>query len=285
MLKSPEKFVSIIIPAYRRPMLLDRLLRSVIQYTKYKRYEVIVVDDGSPNNEIENAISTFTDGSHLKINLGCIKNSENIGIAATRNAGINAAHGEMICQMDSDTIVSPDWLSKLLVAHERWTDNHAEAAITAALLSHQVGYFMCRPETPVNEFGLIQVASVGTACTIYRRKLIDEIGFYDKNLYNLWSDLDFCKRLGQQTERIKSETDVTPKIVIDPMTICYHHGWIDPATGVMSEQTDANTRSLEELNDREHKRRHLISMSIMFERWNIKHPKMDELQVELQNLD
>jgi len=278
---SDEPLVSIVIPAYRRQELLERLLTSIKQFTTHPKYEVIVVDDGSPND----ALSVTTHRFKRKLNLRYKKNAENLGIAATRNVGIAAAQGELICQMDSDTVVSPGWLTELLKGMRRWTDKDAEVAIIAALLSHQVGYFMCRPEPPVNAFDLIQVSSVGTACTLYRRELIDEIEGYDEELYNLWSDLDFCLRLGAQTENLKEEYKKTPKIVIDPKVVCYHHGWIDPETGVMAEDTAANTRSLDELNDRKHKRRHLTSMFIMSERWNVKHPKMYTLQAELQNLD
>jgi len=276
-----DQLVSIIIPAYRRPLLLDRLLRSIAQFTEYPHFEVIVRDDGSPDDELKRTVSRFWPD----INVEYSKSKENMGIAATRNSGINAASGNLLCQMDSDTVVSPGWLTKLIAAKKRWDDKHAEVAIVAALLSHQVGYFMCRPEKPINDFDLIQVSSVGTACTLYHRELIKEIGLYDEDLYNLWSDLDFCLRLGKETTRIAEKSGKTPKIVVDPSTVCFHHGWIDPESGVMEEQTDANTRSLDELNDREHKRRHLNSMSIMKERWGVKHPEIDILQAELQNLE
>lgn len=270
--------VSIVIPVYRRSDLLARLLSSISDYTEHRPYEIIVVDDGSPDDSIRDVVMTC----NQLMDVFYVCNDENSGIAFSRNVGIKKSSGEFICQMDSDTIVSPRWISKLLDARARWTDKHASVAITAAMLSHQVGYFMGRPENPINKFHLIQVESVGTACTLYKRSLIEAIGGYDNDLYNLWSDLDFCKRLNKHIE--EHDMDPVPKVVIDPMTVCYHHGWIDPDTGEMKEETEANTRSLDELNDREHKQRHLDSMAIMHDRWGVKHPQMDALMVELKNL-
>lgn len=268
------KLISIIIPAYARSDLLGRLLDSIAAFTVLEGgIEILVIDDGTPNDRI----AKCTRRHEVRL----ITNKTNMGIAATRNIGIEASCGKYICQMDADTVVSPRWLTKLMQSMERWDDKNCFVAVTAALLTCQVGYFMERPRSPLNPFNLIQVESVGTACTLYPRWIVDVIGGYDEDLFNLWSDMDFCKRLNSRTDDIKKVDNRVPKVVIDPMTVCFHHGWVDPATGEMKEETERNTRSLKALNTVEYRRKHLNSMKIMKNRWGVEHPLLNKYSIEL----
>jgi glycosyltransferase involved in cell wall biosynthesis len=92
--------VSIVIPTYNHARFLGRALQSVLDQT-YTHWEVIVIDNHSTDNTDE-VVASFTDPriTYLKIH-------NNGVIAASRNAGINAAKGEWIAFLDSD-----DWWTK-----------------------------------------------------------------------------------------------------------------------------------------------------------------------------
>ncbi|BAQ64044.1 glycosyltransferase family 2 protein [Geminocystis sp. NIES-3709] len=98
--------ISIVIPTYNRPEKLKNCLQSLtkLDYNK-NSFEVIVVDDGSPQS-LESIISYF----QPLINLKCIQ-QKNLGPATARNKGVSQAQGEYMAFTDDDCEVTPLWLS------------------------------------------------------------------------------------------------------------------------------------------------------------------------------
>jgi len=99
--------ISIIIPVYNRPEVLQRSLASLGAQT-FRDFEVIVVDDGS---EVELQITNHK----FKINLF---RQENRGAPAARNKGFELSKGEYVVFWDADLIAEPDMLEKMLQALE-----------------------------------------------------------------------------------------------------------------------------------------------------------------------
>ena len=96
-------FYSIIIPVYNRPDEIDELLESLSRQT-YKKFEVIVVEDGS-SIRCDKVLEKYT--FDLKITY-CYKKNEGQGFA--RNYGYNRAKGEYFIVFDSDCILPPEYL-------------------------------------------------------------------------------------------------------------------------------------------------------------------------------
>ncbi|NBI29329.1 glycosyltransferase family 2 protein [Chengkuizengella marina] len=95
--------VSIVIPTYKRADLLERLLKSIEQQV-YKYYEVIIIDDNSPNSqEYNNLIQKYSQKIN---NLTYIRNSKNKGAPYSRNQGILKSKYELIALVDDDD----EWL-------------------------------------------------------------------------------------------------------------------------------------------------------------------------------
>ena len=93
MTNSP--LVSIVIPCYRNSETLSSVLKSLYEQT-YSNIEIIVVNDASPETaEIERVLA-----SHLGVVY--IKNTINVGLAATRNVGITNSKGEYVAFLDAD---------------------------------------------------------------------------------------------------------------------------------------------------------------------------------------
>jgi hypothetical protein len=98
--------VSVIIPAYKAAAYIRETLESVFRQT-HRNFEVILVNDGSPDTEdFERAIASYRD------RLVYIR-QENAGPSAARNAGIRRARGEYLAFLDSDDI----WYPTCLAAH------------------------------------------------------------------------------------------------------------------------------------------------------------------------
>lgn len=98
--------ISVIIPTYNRPKQLERCLRSLVrQNYPREKYEIIVVDDGSKDDNGE-TVSLFSGALQLKYLY-----QKNMGPASAKNLGIEYAKGDIIAYMDDDCIVSEDWLA------------------------------------------------------------------------------------------------------------------------------------------------------------------------------
>ena len=95
---------SVIVPTYNRAHLVSRSIDSLLDQT-FKDYEIIVIDDGSPD-ETKEVLKPYL----KKIQYHYQKNR---GVSAARNQGIELAKGEYIAFTDDDVITDPDWLASL----------------------------------------------------------------------------------------------------------------------------------------------------------------------------
>lgn len=108
---------SIIIAVYQRKDELTELLSSLEKQTD-KDFEVIVVDDGSPNS-LENIVNQFKS----KLNISYFF-KENSGPAKSRNFGMEKAAGDYFIFLDSDTIVPENYIKTVRNA---LTENYTDA--------------------------------------------------------------------------------------------------------------------------------------------------------------
>lgn len=103
--------VSVVIPTYRRPALLQRCLDAVLrQSTGGAAYEVIVVDDGhdeATRAAVEQAGTDLPAG----VTLHYVRPVSGRGPAVARNAGWRLAQAPLVAFTDDDTVPSPDWLA------------------------------------------------------------------------------------------------------------------------------------------------------------------------------
>jgi len=103
--------VSVIIPAYRAARSIAATLDSVLAQT-YKDYEVIVVNDGSPDSEdVEKALEPYRDRI-------IYQRQENQGPGGARNTGILIARGEYVALLDADDVWDPEHLAEQLAVLE-----------------------------------------------------------------------------------------------------------------------------------------------------------------------
>lgn len=91
--------VSIIVPVYKTEAYIAECLDSVLAQT-YQDFEVICVDDGSPDNSVE----IIKEYSKNDPRISYVR-QENAGLSAARNTGIRNAKGEYILPLDSDDML------------------------------------------------------------------------------------------------------------------------------------------------------------------------------------
>ncbi|MBQ7154232.1 MAG: glycosyltransferase, partial [Synergistaceae bacterium] len=100
--------ISVIVPIYNVEKYLDRCVESIVNQT-YKNLEIILVDDGSPDN----CPAMCDNWAHKDSRIRVI-HKQNGGLSSARNAGIDAAHGEYLGFIDSDDYILPEMYEVLL---------------------------------------------------------------------------------------------------------------------------------------------------------------------------
>lgn len=103
-----KPLTSIIVLSYNTLKLTWECIRSIQRFTEPGTYEIIVVDNASTDGSVE----YLKEQKDLKV----IFNQENMGFPKGCNQGIEIATGTEILLLNSDTIVTPRWLSQLRYA-------------------------------------------------------------------------------------------------------------------------------------------------------------------------
>jgi GT2 family glycosyltransferase len=199
--------LSIVIVSYNARVDLERCLATLRQTPPAIAHEIIVVDNAS------------TDGSAAAAALPGVRvitSPENRGFSAANNIGIRASSGRLVLLLNSDTVVPPGTLDRLVAI----LDAHPEVGIVGPRLGDAAG----RAELsfgdmigPVTEFRrrrlMRQLARrdpaaearvealtrqearpgwVTGACLLVRREDADAVGLLDERYFMYTEDVDFC---------------------------------------------------------------------------------------------
>lgn len=107
MLNTTSPKISIIVPVYKVEKYLHRCIDSILSQS-FTDFELILVDDGSPDN-----CGKICDEYEEKDSRIRVFHKENGGVSSARNLGLDNARGEWIAFIDSDDYVEKDYLSQL----------------------------------------------------------------------------------------------------------------------------------------------------------------------------
>jgi len=100
--------ISVIVPVYKVEPYLRKCLDSIVGQT-YSNLEIILVDDGSPDN-----CGAICDEYAAKDDRVIVLHQENAGVSAARNAGLNVSTGDYISFVDSDDWIEPEMYGHML---------------------------------------------------------------------------------------------------------------------------------------------------------------------------
>ena len=122
MAKDMEKLtspvVSVIMPAYNEERFVEEAIRSVIQQT-FTDWELLVLDDCSQDSTCAIVQRIAAEDSRIRL----INNEQNMGVAQTRNRGLELCAGQFVALLDSDDVWYPEKLScQLKLAQETGAD-------------------------------------------------------------------------------------------------------------------------------------------------------------------
>ncbi len=103
-----EDLISVIVPVYNVEEYIEKCIDSIISQT-FKNLEIILVDDGSPDN-----CGKICDEYAKKDNRIKVLHKENGGVSFARNIGLQNATGNWITFVDSDDWIENDYIEQLL---------------------------------------------------------------------------------------------------------------------------------------------------------------------------
>ncbi|MBI1331446.1 MAG: glycosyltransferase [Armatimonadetes bacterium] len=195
-LAKPSMRHSIVIVTYNSAEWIKPCLGSILP-TLSPNDEVIIVDNGSGDDTV-----SVTESLALP-NVNVISNPENIGYARAANIGIRNSRGEYVTLLNPDTEVSPGWLEGLA---SRLKDGiGAVGPVSDNIGGAQfVGHYI-EPGIAISELPKVvrqgyDGRSVDTRllmgmCLMVSRRVFNEVGLLDENLFLGADDLDLSWRL------------------------------------------------------------------------------------------
>ena len=211
--------VSVVIPNFNGIAFLDSVLASLEGQTLSK-FEVILVDNGSTDGSC-----SFVTANYPWVHL--IELSENFGFCGAVNAGIRAAKAPYVLLLNNDTEVKEDFVEEMLAAIRR----HKNAFSCGARMVQyhdrdrldDVGNYYCAlgwsfargRGKDIHAYETEdKIFSACAGAAIYRKKIIEKIGYFDEEHFAYLEDTD----IGYRARIYGYENWYAPKAIV------YHVG-------------------------------------------------------------
>lgn len=172
--------VSVVIPTYKRIDFLKSLLLSLTKQT-YKDFEVIIVDDASPQEmQYQQVINQFTSSFSSLIYL---RNSKNCGPSYSRNRGILMSRNELIAFVDDDDEWLPQKLEKQIALFKQDKDNLGIVYTWTKIIKghHEIGEFSSELEGYLME-NILQHDFIPSSSVMVKKNALIEAGLFDERL-------------------------------------------------------------------------------------------------------
>lgn len=200
-----EAGVTIVIPVYNALDELKECINSVYRNMDF-RFRIVIVNDCSTDKNVDSYLKSIENREEIMI----IQNTKNRGFVYSVNCGVKSTNGDVVI-LNSDTVVTPGWLQKLVIAISSDSRN-----MTATPFSNAAGVFSVPHRDAINEFPpgyelddmaklvekqslrLYEKVPTGNGfCMYVRRAAFDAVGYFDEEAFGFGycEENDFCMRL------------------------------------------------------------------------------------------
>lgn len=214
------KKISVVVPVYKVEQYLDRCVESILNQT-YHDFELILVDDGSPDNS-----GNLCDNWARKDSRINVIHKSNGGLSSARNAGLDEATGEYVTFIDSDDVIHWDYLAYLLTL---CAENNADISMGKLIRFSEDIPDDCRLDNveTISRTGKetlyrffedgVEVSNyVSACCKLYRRSIFENIRFPEGRLFE---DEYTTYRLYDKAGRIVESEAVLYYYYVNPNSI------------------------------------------------------------------
>lgn len=176
--------VSIIMQAFKQAEFIADAIESVIRQT-YPNWELIIVDDGSPDNVREIVEEYARLDNRIKFH-----HSANNGVSAARNLGIKNSSGEFLLPLDADDKIHKEYIKKCV-------DRFLAFPETKLVYSKWklFGKHNSHSNLKYRDYKSLLVQNSIFNGAMFRRSDFDQTGGYDENMKISLEDWEFLIRL------------------------------------------------------------------------------------------
>jgi GT2 family glycosyltransferase len=223
-----EPSVSIIVPTKDQRELLSRCVDGILNRTRYKKLEVLIVDNRSKEKETQTYLRQIsTAASQVRV----LRYNENFNFSQINNWAVAQSSGEILLFLNNDTeVIGSDWLRHMVAnacrlevgavgAKLLYPSGRVQHGGVILGMSGVGGHFhLGRRRHDPGYFGRAflqqNLSAVTAACLAMRRRVFDEVGgFNGRDLRVAFNDVDLCLRIRQRGYLI----------VWTPLAELYHH--------------------------------------------------------------
>ena len=195
-----DPLISVIVPIYNVEQYLDKCINSILNQT-YHNLEIILVDDGSPDN-----CGAICDHYSVMDQRVKVIHKQNGGLSDARNAGLDVANGDFIAFVDSDDTIMPEMMEKL---YERIVVDRSDMALCGCKRVNKKGEILLEfflPDNVLTGFGALEASYEYngflfslTWNKLYKKHLFQHIRFpvgkYHEDEYTTYLIIDQCSRV------------------------------------------------------------------------------------------
>ena len=178
--------ISIIVPCYNSEPTIKECVASILNSINNadipEKFEIIIINDGS-NDCTSNIVKEIAE---VKI----INHNKNLGLSAARNSGIKKSTSDYIIFIDSDIILSDNWIKKMLFNINK---NKDVVGITGNLEPEPhkrispLDKYLFGPYRGTKNIDInmpLNYKSFVFSNTIIKRSVLDDVGYFDESLSN-----------------------------------------------------------------------------------------------------
>jgi GT2 family glycosyltransferase/2-polyprenyl-3-methyl-5-hydroxy-6-metoxy-1,4-benzoquinol methylase len=230
--------VSVVIPVYGKWAVTAQCLRSFVEHPPTVPFEVVVVDDASPDDTLEELRKVR--------GVRVVALEKNQGFLGATNAGIEAARGEYVVMLNNDTQITEGWLEALVAAVSQpgvglagsklvYPDGRLQEA-GGIIFSNAGGWNYGRYDDPERERYNVarDVDYCSGASIIVRRDLLAELGLLD---------VRFAPAYYEDVDLAFSVREKGLRVVYEPGSVVIHHEGVSHGT-----DTSSGVKAYQEIN-------------------------------------
>lgn len=196
---------TIITATFNQLELSQAYWKSLQQNPPETPWEIIWVDDCSSDGTRDWLEANKTD------NFRVVLNSQNQGYAANNNLGAKMARGSILCLLNNDTVLTPNWFPPMLEAvnhpPQAGVVGNVQTQVDSGLIDHAGMGFNLIGDTIHPHKGLNRSKLYGTgahynavtaACWLIQKDTFLSLGGFDTAYRNGYEDVDFCLKAGSK---------------------------------------------------------------------------------------
>lgn len=213
--------LSVILLSWNSEKHIPDCVNSLLAAIAHLDSEIIVVDNGSKDSSLDLLEKYASD--RFKI----IRNTENRGVAPSRNQALKLVSGQYVLILDIDTVVNREAIDALITA----MNNDSQIGICGCKLQSSTGevQLSCRrlPSIRYKIFNILEARGINIkanksqfysdemllnnafeveyligACQLVRKTALDQVGFLDEHIFYGPEDADFCLRMKQHNWKV-----------------------------------------------------------------------------------